>query len=364
MRRRWLVASGVVLAASVAAGEGLPPVESYTGSQRCGECHRGHYEAWRETYHATVITDSRHTAEGLLGDFGQEGLGFSPEEIEFAIGGHWYQRYVKKIEGELYVMPKVWSVASHRWETIDAWSWKKKPYGTYCIGCHTTRYDAEDGSYVEHAVGCEACHGPGREHAESRGTAFIANPARWSLDQKDLLCASCHVRGKDRTGRLMFAAGYVAGGDLAAVYSPVKVADGETARESFLRQFREWSSRLGEGPPPTCDTCGIDMGRKPEAPPTMNDYCLSCHRFGDDYASHTKHPSSLDLQCLDCHRRFDFPSDVARDVHSPSYFRVHTRTSYASGTGRGCRDCHDDLSMLDVARHLREWDHSDHRLRD
>lgn len=363
MRKRLALISWVVLAGAGSVRGELPPAESYTGSEHCGECHPAHYEAWRDTYHATVITENRHTAEGLLGDFGQEGLGFSPDEVEFAIGGHWYQRYVKRIDGELYVLPRVWSVASHRWETIDAWSWKKKPYGTYCIGCHTTRFDPRDGTYVEHAVGCEACHGPGRAHAEAGGGAPIGNPGRWSRDEQDLLCASCHVRGKDVTGRFLFAAGYVPGQDLEAVYAPVRVADAETTRESFLRQFREWSSRLGEGPPPTCETCGIDVGRRAEPPPTMNDYCASCHRFGDDYASHTKHPGSLDLQCLDCHRRFEVPGEEEKDVHSPSYFRVHARTSYA-GTARSCRECHDDLSQHDVVRHLREWDHSDHSARD
>jgi hypothetical protein len=58
------------------------------------------------------------------------------------------------------VLPKAWSVASHRWETVDAWSWKKKPYARFCIGCHTPRYEPATRSYADHTVGCEACHGP------------------------------------------------------------------------------------------------------------------------------------------------------------------------------------------------------------
>ncbi len=48
------------------------------------------------------------------------------------------------------------------------WSWRKKPYGKFCKGCHVTGFDPASGAVAEHRIGCEACHGPGAAHAASR----------------------------------------------------------------------------------------------------------------------------------------------------------------------------------------------------
>ncbi len=346
-------------------GAGLPDLGAYAGSEACAECHVARHQGWRESYHFSVVRDAREHPEAILGDFSQEDLGFSPGDVEFTIGAHWYQRYAVRVGEELYVYPKVWSVASHRWETQDAWSWKKKPYGTYCIGCHATRHDPETGTLVEHTVGCEACHGPGRAHAQSKGRAAIVNPADWGRDEQDLLCASCHVRGTDPTGTYYFAVGYVPGTDLTDHYVPFRVENGESNREAFLRTFREWSARLGSGPPPACDVCGIQRERPEATAPSLSERCLSCHAYGEDYAAHTKHPGQLKLECLDCHRLIGPEvSPLAGDVHFPDYFQVHRFEVFTANVSDSCGGCHADAAPGDLERFLDEWDHSDHATSD
>ena len=61
-----------------------------------------------------------------------------------------------------------------------------------CLECHTTGYGR--GGFVSYEetpeladVGCETCHGPGREHVESGGDPMLIK-ARVSQDD----CQSCH----------------------------------------------------------------------------------------------------------------------------------------------------------------------------
>ncbi len=358
-RRLAVVAAALLGAAPVALAE-LPPVSAYLGSGGCAECHRERHEGWQGTYHSSVVGDPKADPAVVLGDFSQEGVGFGPTEVAFTIGGHWYQRYATRVGGETYVLPRMWSVASHRWEEIDRWSWQKKPYHEFCIGCHATRYDPGTREHVEHRVGCEACHGPGRAHAESGGRAAIANPARWTGEEQDLLCASCHVRGADPSGRYTFAVGYVPGERLEDHYVPLRIRDGETPRQSFLRQIWEWRARLGSGPPPTCDVCGIQTGKKEAPAQSVSLQCQECHRYGDRYSAHTRHPGSLELECLDCHRRFEQGRGAEGDVHTRDYFQVHRQTAYQADAAGACRGCHADLSAGEVERHLSRWDHRGH----
>jgi hypothetical protein len=352
----FAVVFSLALAGPSLAASDLPPREAYVGSDACRECHAGEYDGWRASYHFSVVQNVKEQPDALLGDFSQAGLGITTDEIELAIGGHWYQRYAVRREGKLYVLPKAWSVASHRWETVDAWSWKKKPYARFCIGCHTTRYDPATRSYAEHTVGCEACHGPGRDHAESRGRSAILNPGDWDRDERDLICASCHVRGTDPSGRYYFPVGYLPGRELTDHYLPLRVADGETPRAAFLRDFRDGMARLGEGQPPTCEVCGIERERPLSKSNSTNQPCLECHKYGNDYASHTKHPGQPDLGCLDCHRKIEeIATASSADVHSPEFFRVHREIWYAPAEEPGCRKCHRDVPPRFLGEALRQW---------
>ncbi|MCL2779197.1 MAG: hypothetical protein FWD73_14475 [Polyangiaceae bacterium] len=67
-----------------------------------------------------------------------------------------------------------------------------KEYNLDCVGCHVTGYDRPGGSTVTHVDGlknvqCEACHGPGQNHARSPGEVKIpiAKPGAET-------CVSCH----------------------------------------------------------------------------------------------------------------------------------------------------------------------------
>lgn len=333
-----LLTPGALQAATLAP---LPPLDAYVGAEKCGECHPAHHEAWTATYHRNAVRDAKAEPEAILGHFTGPIEGFTREDVEYVIGGHWYQRYMVKIGDDYYILPKIWSAASHRWDPVDTWSWKKKPYSKQCKGCHATRYDPDEKSLVEHQIGCEACHGPGALHARSGGRTPILDLARLDNDERDLICASCHVRGRDATGRYPFAVGYVPGRNLTDYYLPLATMEDETPRETFLRTFREWFSRLGSGHPPACDVCGIKKGNADKKELTTSEECRTCHAFKDETHTNLSHPGEIRLECLDCHQKFGRIVADAGDIHSPDTFRVHKAISYETNDSNGvCAKCH------------------------
>jgi hypothetical protein len=333
----------------------LPPLSDYVGSEKCGGCHVNKHEQWQMTYHSSVFRDLKEYPEAVLGDFGQEDIGFKLEEVSHIIGGHWYQRYVKKIGENHYVLPKVWSVASQKWETQDSWSWMKKPYETYCIGCHTTRYDPDTRQYAEQSVSCESCHGPGKEHADSNGAVSILNPATLSHEERSMICASCHVRGTDKSGKFKFAAGYIPGRNLEDYYTPAKMNDNETPREAFLRIFDTWALKVANGgAPAACGVCGIGEETLSSSRLTISEQCIQCHKY-KDYDKHTRHAGDLKLQCLECHHEISEAKEGLADVHTPVYFMVHRTTTYSKAVVGACIACHEDRTAAALTLDVKSW---------
>jgi len=91
-----------------------------------------------------------------------------------------------------------------------------KDWLTGCGSCHATGIDVTQSGvapaagfdpltseqyYKEQGVGCEACHGPGKNHAEFPTAENIINPAEMPLGQQTDVCGSCHIRGKSTAGR-------------------------------------------------------------------------------------------------------------------------------------------------------------------
>jgi len=88
-------------------------------------------------------------------------------------------------------------------------SWQER-----CIGCHTTGFDyqawdaakeaylAKDGYgddlkelfVADIRVSCEACHGPGAQHARTARAEHIINPVNLTGEHRKMVCEQCHTR--------------------------------------------------------------------------------------------------------------------------------------------------------------------------
>ncbi|MBE0618750.1 MAG: hypothetical protein IH608_12640 [Proteobacteria bacterium] len=350
----WALVSG-----AAARGDNFDP-PGYAGSDRCRECHAEKYEGWRQTFHATVVQDAKETPEAVLGDFSAPGLGFTREEVEYTIGGHWDQRYMKKIGDEYYVLPKLWSVQSQTWRPYNVWSWRKKPYGKFCKGCHVTAYDPHGNVPVsEHRIGCEACHGPGWNHVSAKSAKTIVNPKKLPPDRRDMICAACHVRGVDNTGEYYFPVGYVPGEDLGRYYKSLSAQPDETPSQAILREFAKWREDRAANSKVRCEVCGIygaTEERKQEASGAM-DFCLGCHDFKENYAAHTRHPASVKLACYDCHvqQQKEILNTERLDIHTPEYFLLHVDNCYDRRIETSCVTCHQEQGIDWARARVERW---------
>ncbi len=338
------VALGCAAGRARAAADG--GTARFIGSEACRECHAGTYTLWRETLHANVIRDAKKDPSLILGDFSQEDVGFKKEDILYTVGSHWDQRYMTRVDGELYVLPKLWAVQSHQWRPYNVWSWRQRPWTRYCAGCHVTGYTPGNGQYTEMRIGCESCHGPGAAHTASGKPGDIVNPARLDPDRRDDVCAACHVRGNDLSGQFYFPSGYTPGKNLGDFYVPIDVEDGEGNAAAIKRLYRAWAIQREESGRGKCEVCGIyGSSDKIKEKAKLNDdvlgYCLKCHEFGDKLATHSRHPQSANLVCLDCHRPKPFSASKEKvDVHSVRYYRIHQDSCYDEDVGSACIACH------------------------
>jgi len=335
-------------------------LSAYIGSDRCKECHPKKYDGWKDTFHATVVQDAKKNPAAVLGDFTVPNLGFKLEDVEYTIGGHWDQRYMTRIGDDYYVLPKLWSVQSRSWRPYNVWAWKKKPYSQYCKGCHVTAYDPSvEGSPAENRVGCEACHGPGRAHAEAKGGGPIVNPSKLPEERADQVCAACHVRGRDPSGKYYFPIGFVPGEDLADYYVPEDKPQDETTSQAIARKVAEWKKDRSSSSKARCEVCGItgtSPGEKEKQGGPL-EFCFGCHDFKERFAEHTHHSASVALVCYDCHvqQTQELLNPKNLDIHSYGYFLIHPDNCYDRGVEKTCAKCHADKGLDWARKTVEAW---------
>lgn len=205
-------------------------------------------------------------------------LGGRSFEVEKVLGmGRHQQTYLTRIGRSLYVLPLLYQRDSHSWDPIlvEHWyTWNdldasgtrevSEPitgvryaapadtpvsrgrtadcFEVQCSGCHVTGIRSLQrtpaGEFVldhaEDGVGCEACHGPGKRHADSAGESpidsQIVDPTEISVDLHNDLCVSCHARG--------ISAGNVSGQTLEFPWHPEgrPYLPGEVLSDSFQVQ--------------------------------------------------------------------------------------------------------------------------------
>lgn len=207
--------TGVRPAAPVQGPATAATSSGYLGSEACESCHTEAYARWKGSLHiqmtrslaaATVAGDfsprAAFSAHGRAYTFGRRnGTPFvtvrsngqsETYDVAYTLGSKRLQGYLATLPGgRLYVLPVFWHVDSQRW--VD---WKettpipdgahdlKQIWNVNCFNCHATNldrgYQAASAEYrttwTELGIGCEACHGPGRDHVAIMKT-WEADPA-------------------------------------------------------------------------------------------------------------------------------------------------------------------------------------------
>jgi tetratricopeptide (TPR) repeat protein len=172
----------------------------YVGSKTCASCHARQFASQSKTAHARALRRAQPEDPGP-GSHAQWAFGagikattWVSQTGEESIAEHGTSYYAAT--KSLALTPGHTTSADTVYRTFD-------PVATAlgCFRCHSTgpvtlaaHFQVQPG---EPGVHCEACHGPGRTHAQSGGAGPMQNPKRLTAVQINTLCGACHRQASD-----------------------------------------------------------------------------------------------------------------------------------------------------------------------
>jgi predicted CXXCH cytochrome family protein len=422
MRAHWAILVLLVSACQPrdepSAGGSAASEPTYVGGGVCAGCHAGEAASWRGSDHQLAMQPAE--PETVLGDFDDAVFEYNDVTTRFFRRGDEYwvntdgpggmlrdfrvgytfgveplQQYLLDIgDGRYQALTIAWDTrpganGGQRWfhlypnEAIGSddplhWTKIRFNWNSGCAECHSTNvrknYDAETQRYATSwssiNVDCEACHGPGSNHAASPNDAPMALGAvarAWvHTDDSPIarrvpeatgraeieVCAQCHSR------RSQLSDAWDPGDPLYDAYRPALLdaglyhADGQILDEVYVYGSFVQSRMYAAGV--TCSDCHDPHSGELEAP--GNEVCAQCHLpSAFDTAGHDHHPDGADMPgCVDCHMRARnyMVVDPRRD-HS---FRVpRPDLSAALDAPNACNACHADRTPDWAVDRLVEW---------
>jgi predicted CXXCH cytochrome family protein len=402
--------------------EALRAHAAYRTSATCQPCHPDHVASWGRTFHKTMTRDASPAAivapfdgraiEALgararawrkgdvffldLPDPGSDRI--VTHRIDRVTGSRRMQQFETREDDRYIRLPIAWSIDEARWlhlseaffhadgESFHAY---RAVWDLNCIFCHTTRPvpgldDRERlaSTAAELGIACEACHGPGGEHASRMRSPLrryairiahpidptIVNPKRLSKERSVEVCGHCHGQrlpaDRDRIREILSRGDpYTPGEDLTKLFRPV-------TRDTMLGAYSFASRFWGDGSPRltayeyqgvldspcylrgamTCVSChtmhaGDPHGQmRPDLP--GNAICTQCHEklAGERAAAHAHHRSgSSGSRCIACH----MPPVVYGIMSWHPTHRISSpdpESAAVSGTPDACTLCHSGRS--------------------
>lgn len=418
--RHRSVALALLLTVGACTNDEAPPVgdAEFVGTAVCAGCHAEQAELWTESHHDLAMQPA--TPETVLGDFDgatlnhhgitsrfftRDGAFFvrtdGPDgelhdyRITHTFGVEPLQQYLVEMpDGRYQALGIAWdsrpaAQGGQRWfhlyqdlELTPAdplhWTQSVHNWNGRCAACHSTALekgyladeDRFETRWAEIDVGCEACHGPGSQHAARpdrvraglaaterawrRGDAAPtaertgAAPAAGEVD----VCAQCHSR------RAQLDDALAPGEPLLDRFIPARLEeglyhpDGQILDEVFVYGSFVQSAMYRAGV--VCSDCHEPHSTRLVA--DGNALCTRCHAptVFDTPAHHHHEPGAAGGFCVDCHMRAEtyMVVDPRRD-HS---FRVpRPDLSSSLGTPSPCEDCHAEQGADWAAARAREW---------
>ena len=307
----------------------------YVGSKACVQCHRSIYDSYSKTEMGrSMSTITPHLLERIP----KSAAVFDPRtqrhfetyfrdnelyqtEFENAPDGKEIFHDTHKVEwvigsgangfggivrrgSYLFEAPLSFYAKTNGWAVSPGYEFAdygfSRPVLAGCIVCHSGRPQPiadgnglfRDPPFVELAIGCENCHGPGEAHVvemqidPSQGSGHsIVNPAKLTPWLADNICMSCHQAGDARILKpgkdfSQFRPGSVLDETLSILMVPLRRES--TPRDDLLQHYlsmllskcyRGSTGRLA------CISCH-DPHMQPspqEAPAYFRQKCLACH---------------------------------------------------------------------------------------
>ena len=365
----------------------LAEPKAYVGSDVCRTCHLEHYDAWKRTLHSKMLQDVTENADIFVTEIDEKTIRedfakiekklkvpideiYIPktEEIKYAIGSQWKQRYLIERDGEYYITPIQFNIDTGRWVNYHEHDWLERPWLKKCGGCHATGVDLDEGTFVEPGVGCETCHGPGSHHAalparetfEKRAT--IINPSKLTGGVATQICGSCHNRGKaTKVKGAGWPVGYRPGKALETYYRSIPAGDKHLYSTGLSKghhqQYIDWKRSKHADSGVNCVSCHTvhDLGNPLFTSKTKGKgdaVCLTCHEQLARVGAHSVHSFG---NCANCHMPRIAKSAESGDIRSHGFKVVMPKDTLENDIPNSCQTCHkhkdEDLADLQM-----RWD--------
>jgi hypothetical protein len=393
--------------------DSLPSRNAYAGSASCRECHERDFERWSHDWHARALAPAN--ANDIAGDFGNRHFRGQSSEAWMSRNGNALVMRTRNREGQLADYPVSWVIGGKRmqdsvtvmpdgrWQVLPVyfhvtgggawvdyneakqghvtpdhpffWTNFRRTANKECLECHATgidvRYDRGTHSWstelTDAAVACEACHGPGARHAETKEKRDIVRPDHLDKELALAICARCHGPRDPLFPLLDIHDQFRPGEHYDDRYQALVITDGTERSGEYFADGRPSSStfetqallqsrcyRIGGA---TCLTCHasphteshLDDELKPGA---RDASCRTCHAA--IAAQATAHSHHNNATCLDCHMPkiltgvLDKFADHSIDV-------PNIRNTIVHGVPNACAVCHRDTSAGVLAASLDAW---------
>ena len=331
----------------------------YAGSETCRKCHASAFEKWHDSNHGRAerllskeedhpafepkqtLAHGKETSEAFIDADGlAKILTTGPDKKAHAypvvrvIGNNPLRQFlITAPGGRLQTCDVTLDPKKNEWFDVFGnederapgdwghWTGQGMNWNAMCAACHNTRlrknYEPQTNSYhtsmAEMSVGCEACHGPMKEHVEWQEKPPLSrtkDPAlsKFSRDQVMETCAACHARRSELTGDLIPGESFydhfsLTVTDETDTFHP----DGQVRDENY--EFTAFMSSRMQHAGVRCADCHDPHSNKLIA--VGNQLCMNCHTAPrPDFptapvinpTAHSHHgPDSTGNQCISCH---------------------------------------------------------------
>ncbi len=352
------------------------------GSVECIECHQEQSASYEQTSHhhaARWIADSTrrgaaqfvHQPTGRVYEVDDSdgrvehrerivGLGgeliatvSAAPVLEVGSGLHAHS-YLTQRDGWWIQSPLTWYSGPQQWELSPGFDPGIQPtfqrvINTNCVFCHVGQIhagkDLNHFKILEVSIGCERCHGPGRDHVNSQraatqngdrkseapenvdGVTDIIHPMNLSREASEAICAQCHLQGKVSCSASGFQRWDFVPGDLLSdsitEYQPVGVDEGFKI-VGHTEQLHASACYL-QTDTLTCITCHDPHAGRP----SIKEYrqvCVGCHQVDGCSVPEIDRIRMQHDDCNHCHmpvRSTNVPHAALTDhriaVHDSSY---------------------------------------------
>jgi len=405
------VNSRVALPLVIAAFENIQ--QTYAGSESCRECHEKAFIAWTASNHGLAerkvrmeldekaftpkltLTQGNNSSETFLtGDH-------TPGILTRGIDNQRHPYNIFRIIGNDPLRQFLIPAANGRLQTCDvsydpkknelfnvygneernpgdwgAWTGQGMNWNSMCAACHNTRlrkeYEPQTDTYhtrmVEMSVGCEACHGPMKDHVtwqnhkpayDGKNQPHDPTLRKFTRDQMLDTCGACHARRSEITGDLVPGESFSDHFSLTvADETDIFYPDGQVREEDY--EFAPFlSSKMHHAGIRCVDCHDPHTGKRLLA---GNALCMRCHGGG------TQPPAPFIIPTLHGHHKEDSKGNDCTGCHMPvtSYMQRHPRHDHGFtipdpqltldfSVPNACNRCHNDKDASWALNAAKNW---------